>query len=243
MLPDFGDPVDGGDGAGGAHQRFVTEEAAQDPGARGQEDVQHRDDDHHGDEVRHVGDGLHEALDLLRADLVDEQGQNDREDEAHDQRPQGDADGVGHDLAEERVMEELVEIFESYELAAGQTLGRVEFAEGKLDAPHRHVGEQADEEQGGSGEDPQLPVAAEVVGDAIEQTWFLAVGSRFHRHGPCSNALRCLCTHVGLQFRMIAREQKCGVRRQSRERNEPVRWTPRYYLATWCTCRTTSAKS
>ena len=69
-------------------------------------------------------------------------------------------------------MEELVEIFESYELVAGQTLGRVEFTEGKLDAPHRHVGEQADEEQGGSGEDPQLPVAAEVVGDAIEQTWF-----------------------------------------------------------------------
>ena len=56
-------------------------------------------------------------------------------------------------------MEELVEIFESYELAAGQTLGRVEFTEGKLDAPHRHVGEQADEEQGGSGENPQLPVA------------------------------------------------------------------------------------
>ena len=100
VLPDFGDPVDGGDGAGGAHQRFVAEEAAQDAGARGQEDVEHRDDDHHGDEVGHVGDGLYEALDFLGADLVDEQGQNDREDEAHDQRPQGDANGVGHDLAE-----------------------------------------------------------------------------------------------------------------------------------------------
>ena len=71
-------------------------------------------------------------------------------------------------------MEEFVEIFEPYELAAGQALGRVELAEGKLDAPHRHVGEQAYEEQGGSGEDPQLPVAAEVVGDAVEQTGLIA---------------------------------------------------------------------
>ena len=104
-------------------------------------------------------------------------------------------------------MEELVEIFESYELAAGQPWsGRIHGRQAGCPTSARR--RTADEEQGGSGEDPQLPVAAEVVGDAIEQTWFLAVGSRFHRHGPCSNALRCLCTHVGLQFRMIAREQK-----------------------------------
>ena len=100
--------------------------------------------------MRHVGDGLHEALDLLRADLVDEQGQNDREDEAHDQRPQGDTDSVGHDLAEERVMEEFVEIFEPYELAAGQALGRVELAEGKLDAPHRHVANRPTKNRAGA---------------------------------------------------------------------------------------------
>ena len=80
--------------------RFVAEEAAQDAGARGQEDVEHRDDDHHGDEVGHVGDGLHETLDFLRTDLIDQQGQNNRKDEAHDQCPKGNADGVGHDLAE-----------------------------------------------------------------------------------------------------------------------------------------------
>ena len=107
----------------------------------------------------HVGNRLHETLDFLRTDLIDQQGQNNRKDEAHDQCPKGNADGVGHDLAKQRVVEEFQEVFETDEFAAGQAFGRIELAEGELDAPHRHVGEQSHEEQCRSGKNPQLPVA------------------------------------------------------------------------------------
>ncbi len=39
------DPVDGGDGAGGAISDSSPKKRPRDAGARGQEDVQHRDDD------------------------------------------------------------------------------------------------------------------------------------------------------------------------------------------------------
>ena len=109
--------------------------------------------------MRHVGNRLHETFDLLRTDLVDQQGQDNREDEAHDQCPQGNADGVGHNLTKQRIVEEFQEVFETDEFAAGQAFGRIELAEGELDAPHRRVGEQSYEEQCRSGKNPQLPVA------------------------------------------------------------------------------------
>lgn len=193
MLPDLGDPVDGGDGRGAAQQALIAEQLTDEAVIRIQEDVEHRDDDHRGDEVGHVGDGLHEALDLGRTDLVDQQRQDDREDEAGHQRPQADAERVPQDLAEERRGEGLFEVVQTDPFAAGQALGRVELAERQLDAPHRHVGEDRHEYQSRSGKHPQLPVALEVVGEAFEPTRLAALDAsgggrrpRPSRNGVCS---------------------------------------------------------
>ena len=126
--------------------------------------------DHHGgDEVRHVSDGLHETLDLLRTDLVDQQGQDDWGEEAQHQRSKADLEGVDHRRCEHRRGEELDEIFESDERTTSQALGWHEITEGQLDAIHRHIREQAHENHRRQNHQPILPIVLEMPAQPLEE--------------------------------------------------------------------------
>ena len=160
MLPHFADPVDRSEQVRITQNTLAVfiEEATDEAGIRVEEDADHRDDNHCGDEVGHVRDGLHESLDLLGTNLVDQQSKDDRADKAHHQGRKADADGIAHQAHELRRFEELLEVLQANECTASQALAGHELTERKLNAVHRNVGEDEHENHGRQCHEPQLPV-------------------------------------------------------------------------------------
>ena len=140
FLPDAGGDVDGAEHRSLVDKVDAGAEDQVDETARGaQKDAQHAADDHGGDKVRRVQHGLHHALELLEAQLVERQRQDDRHREAPQQAVQADEHRVDDHAAAVGRGEEPLEPFETDPLAAPDAAAGLEIAEGDLDAVHGAV--------------------------------------------------------------------------------------------------------
>lgn len=115
----------------------------------GQQAVDQLPHDDPAQEVGQVDDGLYDLLEALRADLVQQQGEDDRHGEAHDQRHEGDDNGVCKDPQEVRMGEHAPEVRQTYPGAAQHAFEDAVVLKGYHTAQCRDDPEQHEEEQTG----------------------------------------------------------------------------------------------
>ena len=113
-------------------------------------------DDDRRDEVRHVGDRLHEAAEGFAAHLGNEQGEDDREDkpdgEAQKRHDDGVADG-DREIAAHFRREEAFEVLPPHpNIAEQRDVGGVDVLECHQDAQHGHIAEDGEKDECGDEE-------------------------------------------------------------------------------------------
>ena len=89
--------------------------------------------------MRRVEDRLHDALVAVETELVNAQGQNDRNREAPQEAVEAQQDGVFHHAGERGRGEEPLEPLEAHELAAQVAPAGLEIAEGDLKPVHGDI--------------------------------------------------------------------------------------------------------
>ena len=134
-----------------------------------EEQVDHARQHHGGDEVGHVDGRLGEALEPLGVQLIQHDGQQDRDREAEEQAIHVQHDGVLEHTAAVVGVEEGLKVLQAHPLAAGDAEGSLVVAEGDLHAVHREVAENHEKDQRGNQQDPQLPVTAHGALETVSQ--------------------------------------------------------------------------
>lgn len=131
----------------------------------GEEQVEHTSQHDRGDEVRNVNRRLREALEALRVQLVEHDGEQNRNGEGEQQPVEVQQQCVCKHAPAVVHAEEIAEVFEQVKLpfrrcpfAADDALADFEVLECNLHAVHREVAEYNEESQRRNQQHPQLPV-------------------------------------------------------------------------------------
>ena len=144
----------------------------------GQQLLEHADDDHDGDEVREIGDGLHRALVAGRPHLVEQQCQQDRRPEPPDDGQEAQEHRIADEPPEERILEEQLEIVESHPGAAQYPGGEIVALERQQDAVHGQVAEKEHHDHADGGHQIEILLMPEIAGDPVEPGAALAPQDR-----------------------------------------------------------------
>ena len=99
---------------------------------------------HHdpGQEVRHIGNRLHNLLELQVHQLVHHQGECDGDREGRDQRQQTDLHRVQQHPGKVRIGEHLLELLKTAPVAPPDSPRHLEILERDSDSRHGHIAEQ-----------------------------------------------------------------------------------------------------
>ena len=132
----------------------------------GEEQVEHTSQHDRGDEVRNVNRRLREALEALRVQLVEHDGEQNRNGEGEQQSVEVQQQCVCKHASAVVHAEEIAEVFEQVKLpfctcprTGGDAQADLEVFEGNLDTVHREVAKYNEESQCWNQQNPQLPVA------------------------------------------------------------------------------------
>ena len=117
--------------------------------------------------MRQIKQRLGDALEPLDADFIEQQRQNNRHREAEQQIQHVEQQGVDNSLGEVAVLENLLEDFQPYKLAAGVALADFVIQKGNRQAGVGKILENDDKQHGQQHQSVKLPVALEVVHQAF----------------------------------------------------------------------------
>ena len=158
FLPDVHRNVQGleillvGQQVGGRETDFREQEGQN---AVGTAENDHETADHHGrNEVRHIGDGLHDLLERAGPHFVEKQGKKNGQRETEDQESDIDGQRVSEQTPEERAVQKGTEVLQSHPFAVGDAADRVIVLEGNHYAVHGQIVE--DNEVGNGRKDHQI---------------------------------------------------------------------------------------
>ena len=155
------------------------------PQPRRQHQDRHRDDHHGGDEVRRVGDQLGDLLEPAVADLVQRDGQHDRDREAGQHGVGGQEERVLHQGPEHRVLEEQFEVAEPDPVTAPRALDGAVVLEGDHRVGDRDVLEDDEVRERYDDQQVELPVPAQAAAGRGPAAGPGDVPGGFHRLPGC----------------------------------------------------------
>ena len=159
-----------------------AQDQVQQAARRAQEDLDHTADDHDGDEVGRIEDGLDHPLELVKPHLVDNEGQDDGDREAPQQSVEADEHRILHHPPEGGGLEEPDEPVEAYPGAPGEAQIGIKVPEGDLDAVHRDVLVDNCQRHGNQQQGVELPVVQESLSQRLAVS--LGQGGGARRRDP-----------------------------------------------------------
>ena len=147
VLPDAGDDVDRAEPGGFIHKvdglsAQRDDQVIDDAVGGGEQDVQDAGQNHRGDEVRDIDGGLGELLQALPADVVDHNGQEDRNREGEEKAQHIEQEGIPDQASEVVGLEECNEVLEAVHRGPGTADNAADslvILEGDLDTVHRKI--------------------------------------------------------------------------------------------------------
>ena len=134
-----------------AFARQRVQQTGEQAAVGGQQGRDEAGDHHPGDEVRQIGNGLHDTLDGCARHLVEHERENNGRRKTKNDFQNADFQGVAHHVPEEKGIKEARKVFESHPGAiddALQAAERRDVLEGDENAGHRDVVEDQEIEQG-----------------------------------------------------------------------------------------------
>ena len=167
-LPQAGDDVDAVEVVRNGQpvhrdQPHGLPQLGQDADGRGADVVDHAHQHDGGDEVRHVGDGLHDLLVAVAAHLVEQDGEDQRRREHDGQREQVQRQRVADVLPQVRAGEQALKPLEADVLGALEALEQLVVVERRPQVVHGQVLEQQHVDQDGNDHQVDIAVAPDPV--------------------------------------------------------------------------------